>query len=113
MHRKIIHNLAWVLAVVWLGGLSTLAAEGGSVVNINAASIEELALLPRVGESVAQRIVDFRDKNGRFKNVEDLMLVRGIGEKTFELIKPHVSLTGETTLREKVTPPKTTAKTGD
>ena len=78
------------------------AAEGAKVVNINTASAEQLALLPRVGASVAQRIIDFRDKNGRFKTLEDLMLVRGIGEKTYELIEPHVTLTGDTTLAEKV-----------
>ena len=78
------------------------AAESGKVVNINTATGEQLALLPRVGASVAQRIIDFRDKNGRFKTLEDLMLVRGIGEKTYELIEPHVTLTGDTTLADKV-----------
>ena len=67
---------------------------------------EELMLLPRIGPSVAQRIVEFRDKNGRFKATEDLLLVRGVGEKTFELIEPHVAVSGETTLTEKVTVPK-------
>lgn len=78
-------------------------------VNINTASVEQLSLLPRVGAVVAQRIVDFRDKNGRFKTLEDLMLVQGVGEKTFELIRPHISLSGETTLTEKVKPAKRSA----
>ena len=58
--------------------------------------------LPRVGPAVAQRIVDFREQNGSFKAVEDLMLVRGIGEKTFERLAPYITLSGETTLSEKV-----------
>lgn len=95
--------LTLVLATIALAmPLPALAVDTGAVVNINSATTEQLALLPRVGASVAQRIVDFREKNGRFKTLEDLMLVRGIGEKTYELIEPHASLTGDTTLREKV-----------
>ena len=59
-------------------------------------------MLPRVGPSIAQRIVDHRDENGKFSGPEDLMLVRGVGEKTFELIEPWVTVDGETTLAEKV-----------
>lgn len=97
----------FVLTAIALAATAVLtvpagAAEGGAVVNINTASAEQLALLPRVGASVAERIIDFRDKNGRFKTLEDLMLVRGIGEKTYELIEPHVTLTGDTTLKDKV-----------
>lgn len=83
-----------------------IAAEGKDVVNINTAGAEELMLLPRVGPSVADRIVEFREKNGRFKATEDLLLVRGVGEKTFELIKPHIAVSGETTLTEKVQVPR-------
>lgn len=83
-----------------LGAPSAFAAEG--VVNVNTATPAQLQLLPRVGPSIASRIVEFRDQNGAFQVIEDLMLVRGIGEKTFELIEPHVALQGETTLTEKV-----------
>ena len=55
-----------------------------------------------MGPSVAQRIVEYRKQNGPFKAPEDLMLVRGIGEKTYQLIKPYVTVSGETTLTEKV-----------
>jgi competence ComEA-like helix-hairpin-helix protein len=87
-----------------LGALPATAAAG--VVNINTASLEELTLLPRVGPAVAQRILELREQNGNFKNVEDLLLVRGIGEKTFEVIEPYVTVTGQTTLREKVQAPR-------
>ena len=72
------------------------------MVNVNSANSTQLALLPRVGPSVAQRIVDYRKENGPFKKPEDLMLVQGIGEKTFQLLKPYVAIAGETTLKEKV-----------
>lgn len=85
-----------------LAALPAIVAASEGVVNINSANAEQLMLLPRVGPSIAQRIVEFREQNGRFKAVEDLMLVRGIGEKTFALIEPHIAVTGDTTLTEKV-----------
>ncbi|HEV2852396.1 MAG TPA: helix-hairpin-helix domain-containing protein [Thermoanaerobaculia bacterium] len=89
-----------------LAALPGMAAEGkpegGRKVNINSADASQLALLPRVGPSVAQRILEYRKQNGPFKKAEDLMLVQGIGEKTYQLIKPYVATAGETTLKEKV-----------
>lgn len=90
----------FAFALLALAALPAWAAEGK--VNINTAGADELALLPRVGAVVAQRIVEFRQQNGRFSQPEELMLVEGIGEKTFELIEPWISLDGETTLSEKV-----------
>jgi competence ComEA-like helix-hairpin-helix protein len=71
-------------------------------VNINSADSSQLSMLPRLGPSVADRIVEYRKDNGPFKKPEDLMLVQGIGEKTFQLIKPYLAISGETTLKEKV-----------
>jgi len=104
MSLKRTHRIAGILAFagLLLTALPGFAAEGKRVVNINAADAAQLALLPRVGPSVAQRILDFRKENGPFKSAEDLMLVQGIGEKTFQLIKPYVATSGETTLKEKV-----------
>jgi competence protein ComEA len=90
------------LAVLAVVGVATSLAAATGTVNLNTAGAEQLALLPRVGETVAARIVAFRDANGPFKAIEDLMLVEGIGERTFELMRPHVALSGETTLAEKV-----------
>ncbi len=78
------------------------AAGAKGVVNINTASAEQLAYLPRVGPSLAGRIIQFREKNGRFKEPTDLLLVRGIGDSTFELLEPYVAVSGETSLAEKV-----------
>ena len=104
MSTKAHRIAAGLLVLVFLfTALPSLGAEARSkVVNVNSADASQLALLPRVGPSVAQRIVDYRKQNGPFKKLEDLMLVQGIGEKTFQLLKPYVAIAGETTLKEKV-----------
>lgn len=71
-------------------------------VNVNTASVQELQLLPRVGPAIAQRIVEFRNANGPFKTPEELIRVKGIGEKTFANLQPYVAVSGTTTLKEKV-----------
>ena len=72
-----------------LSGLSSApaAAEApapGKVVNINQASATELARLPRVGQKLADRIVAHRAQHGPFRRAEDLMEVKGVGEKLEE-----------------------------
>ena len=76
------------------------AANEAGVVNVNTASLEQLMLLPRVGPSVAGRILAFREQNGRFKEATDLLLVKGIGDKTFDLIQPYIAISCETSLSE-------------
>ncbi|MQY61157.1 hypothetical protein GH153_04900, partial [bacterium] len=61
-------------------------------ININTASLVELQKLPRIGEKVGQRIIDFRKKNGRFRKVEEIMKVKGIGEKMFNRIKDLITV---------------------
>ncbi len=61
-------------------------------VNINTASLTELQELPRIGEKVAQRIIDFRKENGKFKKIEEIMKVQGIGEKVFNQIKDRITV---------------------
>lgn len=70
----------------------TKKPEVGLKININMATIEELDKLPGVGPAIAQRIIDYRDKNGGFMNVEEIKLVSGIGEKLFEKIKDKISI---------------------
>jgi len=96
--------VALLLTGVVAATAATAAASGAGVVNINSATSTELALLPRVGPAVAERILAFREDNGSFEAPEELMLVRGIGERTLELIEPYVVLKGETTATEKIRP---------
>lgn len=62
------------------------------LVNINTADEATLETLPRVGPAMAARIIEWRETNGRFTAIEDLMGVTGIGEKTFEGLKDLVSV---------------------
>jgi competence protein ComEA len=62
------------------------------VININTASASELESLPGVGPKTAARIVEYRQKNGPFKKIEDLMNVRGLGEKNFLKLKEQLTV---------------------
>ena len=68
------------------------APADGPALNLNSATAAELEKLPGVGPATAARIVEYRQKNGAFKKVEDLMNVRGIGEKTFLTLKPLITV---------------------
>jgi competence protein ComEA len=111
---KHVHRFAVCLALlgILLAAIPAHAAEAKGQVNINSAEAAQLALLPRVGPAVADRIVEFRKKNGPFKSTEDLLLVRGIGERTYALIKPYVATSGQTTLTAKVHVSRAAAKDG-
>ncbi len=91
------------LIVVWaVAALAATPPQTHGVVNINTATVQQLALLPHVGPSLAERIVQFRKDNGNFKSVDEVVAVRGIGEKSFATLKPYLSTTGPTTLKTKV-----------
>ena len=59
-------------------------------VDVNRATVDELVAVPGIGEALAKRIVEFRSKNGPFERVDDLLKVRGIGEKSLEKLRPHL-----------------------
>jgi competence protein ComEA len=59
-------------------------------VNLNTATLEELMTLDGIGQKVAERILNFREKNGPFQKPEDLMMVKGVGEKIFEANKDKI-----------------------
>ena len=61
-------------------------------VNINTASKRELEALPGIGEVLAQRIIDYRKANGNFSTVDELVKIKGIGEKTLEKLKPYATV---------------------
>jgi competence protein ComEA len=67
-------------------------ATAANPVNLNSATLAQLQTLPGVGAAAAQRILDYRQKNGSFKKIEELMNVKGIGEKSFLKLKPLISV---------------------
>ncbi|MBM3806735.1 MAG: helix-hairpin-helix domain-containing protein [Acidimicrobiia bacterium] len=67
-----------------------------TAVNLNAATLDQLETLPGIGRKTAERIIEFRTKSGGFKRIEELMNVRGIGEKSFLKIKPLIVVTAKT-----------------
>ena len=73
------------------------APKAAAPINLNTATATELATLPGIGAKTAERIVEYRQKSGGFKKVEELMNVRGVGEKSFLKLKTLIT----------VTPPKT------
>ncbi len=106
LHR-IVPMIVIVLAVA---SLAPAASPAQGVVNVNTATADQLQLLPRIGPSLAQRIIEFRKANGQFKSVDELVAVKGIGERSLERLRPYVTVKGATTLTAKVRLPRKSAK---
>lgn len=84
---------ALALALTLSAGLASAAAKAAPTgkVNINSASAEQLSALPGIGAKLAARIVEHRQKSGVFKSVQELMTVKGVGEKNFEKLQPYLT----------------------
>jgi competence protein ComEA len=89
-------GLAAALLIMSLSGAQAQTNPPKGKVNINTATQADLESLPRIGPKVAQRIIDYRSQNGNFKKVEDLMKVKGIGEKIFAQIKDMITVGPDT-----------------
>jgi comEA protein len=99
----LITSIALFLTIAFLSATGECASLKGKTVNgqlnINTATVEELTLLPRIGQKVAERIIAYRKDKGSFKNAEELKNVKGIGDKTFAKLAPLVKISGQTDLR--------------
>ncbi len=70
-------------------------------VNLNTATVTELMQLPRIGQKTAERILAFRKQHGGFQRPEELMNVKGIGEKSYAKLKPFLALTAASAAAKK------------
>ena len=82
----------WIVSLLLAFSLSSFAAFAADKININTASADELQLLNGVGPSTANAIVEYREQNGAFANVEDLANIKGIGEKKVANIAENVTV---------------------
>jgi competence protein ComEA len=73
----------------------TPAAKSAVVVNLNTATATDLQELPGIGARTAARIVDYRQKNGPFKKIEELMNVQGVGEKGFLKLRSQITVSAK------------------
>ena len=103
--RTVLSLILVAVAALTITG-SVEADQPAGVVNVNTASAEQLQLLPRVGPALAGRIVDFREANGPFRTVDEIVAVKGIGETSLEKLEPYIVTSGATTLAEKVRLPR-------
>ena len=68
------------------------AATADAPVDLNAATVDQLTTIPGIGRVTAERIVQWREQNGPFRRAEDLMKVKGIGDKSFDKLRPYVKV---------------------
>lgn len=85
--------LAAPLCAAQQAGKSASVAAPAAAVNLNSATREQLEALPGIGPRTAALILEYRQKNGGFKKAEELMNIKGIGEKSFLKLKPMVVVT--------------------
>jgi competence protein ComEA len=94
-HAKIKAIKALSIAIAVILAFAPLAAEKkppAKPIDLNVANIKELEELPGIGAVTAQRIIDARQKSGKFHRVEDLLAIRGISTKRLEILRPYVTV---------------------
>lgn len=92
--RQVALGLAFAIAFLASSGVALAASAPvpAGKVNINTATAEQLAALPGIGDALAARIVEQRQKSGAFKSVQELMTVKGIGEKNLAKLEPQLTV---------------------
>lgn len=83
-------SAGWKTGPITVQSKSQLSVARNSRININAASDFSLTSLPGIGPALANRIIDYRKRNGPFVSAEDLKKVKGIGERKFERIRARI-----------------------
>jgi competence protein ComEA len=92
-------NIAWALILclgLMLTPVAALAQKGKAAstekVNLNTATLEQLQTLPGIGPAMAKRVIEYRTKVGKFNKIEEIINVKGIGEKRFQRIKERLAV---------------------
>jgi competence protein ComEA len=94
LRRSVATGLALAMAALLVSGTAMAAGKPAPTakVNLNTATVEQLTTLPGVGPKLAARIVEYRQKSGSFRSTQELINVRGIGEKNFAKIEAWLSV---------------------
>ena len=94
-HRITAGALTLAFALLVLGLVAQAKKQPPSKpIDLNVANVKELQELPGVGAVTAQRIIDMREKSGRFKRVEDLLSIRGISPRKLDAMRPYIKVSG-------------------
>ena len=94
VRRMIATGLAVAMAALLAAGPALAAAKSAPTekVNLNTATVEQLTALPGVGPTLAARIVEYREKTGQFGSAQELLNVKGVGEKNFQKIEQWLTV---------------------
>jgi competence protein ComEA len=95
LRRTVAIGMAVVMAALMAATPAVAATEPAPAdkIDLNSATVEQLDSLPGVGPTLAGRIVEYREEAGRFGTIEELLNVKGIGEKNFQKIEPLLKVT--------------------
>jgi competence protein ComEA len=94
LRRTIVSGLAVVMVALLAAAPAVAAAKAApnGKVDLNAATVEQLTTLPGIGAKLAARIVEYREKVGRFRSTDELLNVKGIGEKNFQKLEQWLTV---------------------